>query len=130
VTTERAFAHPTHSSERRATLPSPDNSIITWSPTLSHMVLTRLPVSTNSPARRAVAVGGEMIGEPGQRVVGMAEHVGAACPAPPHGRDEPPADHRQKIRHCGSRHGVAEHAAAAKKSSATKVGAPRVCQSA
>ena len=36
------------------TLPSPDNSIITWSPALSHTVLTRLPVSTNSPARRAL----------------------------------------------------------------------------
>jgi hypothetical protein len=36
------------------TLPSPDNSIVTWSPALSHTVLTRLPVSTNSPARRAL----------------------------------------------------------------------------
>src|SRR6267142_4735007 len=36
------------------TLPSPDNSIITWSPALSHTVFTKLPVSTNSPARRAL----------------------------------------------------------------------------
>src|SRR6266700_1826661 len=36
------------------TLPSPDNSITTLSPALSHTVLTRLPVSTNSPARRAL----------------------------------------------------------------------------
>ena len=37
-----------------ATLPSPDNSITTLSPALSQMVLTRLPVSTISPARSAL----------------------------------------------------------------------------
>jgi hypothetical protein len=34
------------------TVPSPDNSITTLSPAVSQMVLTRLPVSTISPARR------------------------------------------------------------------------------
>src|ERR1700719_1916367 len=36
------------------TFPNPDNSTITLSPALSHTVLTRLPVSTISPARRAL----------------------------------------------------------------------------
>src|SRR5258706_11807425 len=35
-----------------ATLPSPANSITTLSPALSQIVLTRLPVSTISPARK------------------------------------------------------------------------------
>jgi len=34
------------------TVPSPDNSMLTLSPAFSHTVLTRLPVSTISPARR------------------------------------------------------------------------------
>jgi hypothetical protein len=37
-----------------ATLPSPESSIATLSPALSQIVLTRLPVSTISPARRAL----------------------------------------------------------------------------
>jgi hypothetical protein len=38
-----------------STLPSPASSITTSSPALSHTVLTRLPVSTISPARRPFA---------------------------------------------------------------------------
>src|SRR3954453_6725429 len=37
-----------------STLPNPRNSILTWSPGVSHTVLTRLPVSTISPARRCL----------------------------------------------------------------------------
>jgi hypothetical protein len=48
-------AHHTHGAAQEnvaATLPNPDSSITTLSPAVSQMVLTRLPVSTISPAER------------------------------------------------------------------------------
>ena len=76
---------------------------------------------------QAPALGGEMIGEPGQRVVRMAEHIGAAAAAGFLAVDD------RAARAPSSRSGAAARATgapstqpAAKKSSATSVGAPMV----
>ena len=63
---------------------------------------------------QALAVGGEMIGEPGQRVVRMAEHVGAGAAADFSAVDDGAADHVEQIGCGGSRHRLAEHAAGGK----------------
>ena len=52
-----------------------------------------------------------MIGEPGQRVVGMAEHVGAAALPDFDAVDQRAADHVKQIGRGRSRHRLAEHAA-------------------
>src|SRR3954454_8854909 len=98
-----------------STLPNPRNSILTWSPGVSHTVLTRLPVSTISPARRCLPPGGEMVGEPGECVVGMAEHVRAAALPGFNAVDERAADDAEHVRRGGPRHRLAEHAAGGEK---------------
>ena len=47
-----------------------------------------------------------MVGEPGQRVVGMAEHVGAGALPDLHAVDQRAADHLEQIGRGGSRHGA------------------------
>ena len=59
----------------------------------------------------ALAVSGEVVGEPGERVVGMAEHVGAGAAADLTVVDDGAAGDLQEIRRLGARHGLAEHAA-------------------
>ena len=88
--------------------------MVTLSPALSHTVLTRLPVSTIWPARRPLPSARKMIGEPGQRVVRMAEHVGAGAAAGFDAVDEGAADHFQQVRRGRSRHRLSEHAAGGK----------------
>ena len=78
---------------------------------------------------QAFAASGEMIGEPRQRMVGMAEHIGAGAPPCLIAIDERTAGHVEEIGRGPSRDGFAEHATGGEDSSATKVGAPSVCQS-
>ena len=94
--------------------PAPTNPSTTLSPALSHIVFTRLPVSTIWPGAQAFAVGGEMVGEPGQRVVRMAEHVGAGAAPDFVAVDDGAADDVEQIGRGGSRHRFAEHAAGGK----------------
>ena len=57
-----------------------------------------------------------MIGEPRQRIVGVAEHVARRCrPAGTFAVDDGSAGHVQQIRRRGPRAALAEHAAGSRK---------------
>src|SRR2546422_256734 len=63
------------------------------------------------PGMQSLALFGEMIGEPGQRVVGMTEHVGPGAAPGLLAVDDGAALDREQVRRLGARHRLAEHAA-------------------
>jgi hypothetical protein len=58
----------------------------------------------------ALARGGEMVGEPRQRMMGMAEHIGAGALRDVNAVDDGAADDLQQIRCDRSRHRLSKHA--------------------
>src|SRR5436190_10791032 len=63
------------------------------------------------PGMQSLALLGEMVGEPGQRVVGMAEHVGAGAAPGFLAVDDSAALDREQVGRLDARHRLAEHAA-------------------
>src|SRR5207244_10993559 len=62
------------------------------------------------PGMQSLALLGEMVGEPGQRVVGMAEHVGAGALAGLLAVDDGAPLDRAQVRRFGARHRLASQA--------------------
>ena len=140
----RAFARHVGASQRRSgnsqcvnaaqanvalTFPSPANFITTLSPAFSHTVLTRLPVSTISSARRPLPSAARWLASQASALCGMAQHVGTGA-VPDHlAVDHRAADHLEQIGRGRPRHARPSTQPAAKKSSATSVGAPMVSHS-
>ena len=121
------FAHPGYKTSRefRFHRPQPSSSIRAVAGLEPHR-LDEAARQHDLPGLQSLASVGEMVGEPGQRVVGMAEHVGAgAAPA-----SSPLIKARPFTvsRSGASLRGTASPSTqpAAKKSSATSVGAPIV----
>src|SRR5689334_18244837 len=57
---------------------------------------------------------GKTIGEPGERIEGMAQHVGAGAPPGPDAADDRAANYREQVGRGRSRHRLAKHATGGK----------------
>ena len=81
-----------------ATVPSPSSSITTLSPALSQDGLMHKASGQHAlPGVQSLALLGQMIGEPGQRIVRMPEHVGAGATTGFGAVDEGAAGHLQQV---------------------------------